>query len=285
VSESSVGAAETPDPYVPIKHFAEFAGLRLDDDQHHKLGHAITDRVGHVGDDQYRQCLDVIVRAAAVETGAVELLYETTPGATMSVALDEDGWREQFDGDASNALGHIDAQLSVYGEIGNVPDQFTEVWIRELHRQVTEGQDTYTVQTPIGAQERPLPRGQYKQSANEVRTRSGRRYLYAPVIDTQPEMARLVEILNSQEFRQSSAILQATYVHWAITHIHPFADGNGRVARAIASMFLLTGTGVPLLIFADRNFHISKPWRRWTSAIFSAALCISRIDASMRWHG
>ncbi|GAA0944564.1 hypothetical protein GCM10009554_38820 [Kribbella koreensis] len=229
-------------------------GLQLDERQHHQLGHAIADRVDHIGGNNHRQCLDVIVRAAAVETGAVELLYETTPGATMSVALDEDGWQERFGNDDSPALGHIEAQLSVYGDIGNVPDRFTEVWFRELHRQVTQGQETFTVHTPIGAQERVLPRGQYKETANEVRTRSGRRYLYAPVIDTQPEMARLVDALNSDEFHQGSAILQATYAHWAIAHIHPFADGNGRVARAVASMFLLAGDGVPFLVFADRKF-------------------------------
>ena len=41
-------------------------------------------------------------------------------------------------------------------------------------------------------------------------------------------------------------------MHYALTAIHPFADGNGRLARVVASMFLIRSAGVPLLVFADQ---------------------------------
>ena len=36
--------------------------------------------------------------------------------------------------------------------------------------------------------------------------------------------------------------------------IHPFQDGNGRVARALASVFLYRAFSVPLVVFADQRF-------------------------------
>ncbi|MGL5866870.1 MAG: Fic family protein, partial [Dermatophilaceae bacterium] len=39
----------------------------------------------------------------------------------------------------------------------------------------------------------------------------------------------------------------------AFVRIHPFADGNGRVARALASVFTYRRPGVPLVVFADQK--------------------------------
>lgn len=35
--------------------------------------------------------------------------------------------------------------------------------------------------------------------------------------------------------------------------VHPFADGNGRVARALASVYLYRAPGVPLVVFSDQK--------------------------------
>ncbi len=42
-------------------------------------------------------------------------------------------------------------------------------------------------------------------------------------------------------------------MHVALTAIHPFTDGNGRVARAVASAVLQQAIGLPLLIYADQR--------------------------------
>ena len=42
--------------------------------------------------------------------------------------------------------------------------------------------------------------------------------------------------------------VQAAYAHYALTAIHPFADGNGRLARTVASVFLMRSAGVPLFL-------------------------------------
>lgn len=35
--------------------------------------------------------------------------------------------------------------------------------------------------------------------------------------------------------------------------VHPFADGNGRVARALSSVYLYRNPGIPLIVFADQR--------------------------------
>jgi hypothetical protein len=63
----------------------------------------------------------------------------------------------------------------------------------------------------------------------------------------------LVDELSSEEFSSASPVLQAAYAHYAFVCIHPFADGNGRVSRALASVYLYRDPGIPLVIFADQK--------------------------------
>lgn len=54
-------------------------------------------------------------------------------------------------------------------------------------------------------------------------------------------------------FASSHPVVQAAYVHHALAAVHPFAEGNGRVARALASVFLYRGVDVPLVVFSDQQ--------------------------------
>lgn len=66
-------------------------------------------------------------------------------------------------------------------------------------------------------------------------------------------MGRFVTELQSEAFQAAHAAVQAAYSHFAFVSIHPFPDGNGRVARALASVFLYRAASIPLLVFADRK--------------------------------
>ena len=133
----------------------------------------------------------------------------------------------------------------------NVP--INESWIRQIHETVCAPQKTYTVYTPLGPQEQPLPLGVYKTQPNHVRLTDGLLHAYAPVSETKPEMERLIDQLREPAFEGAHPAVQATYVHHAFTVIHPFADGNGRVARILASVFLLREAQVPFVVFADER--------------------------------
>ena len=122
-------------------------------------------------------------------------------------------------------------------DLATKAEPISEAAIRALHSQVVEGQKTYRVLTSVGWQDQPLPKGQYKVLPNHVRRRDGEMHSYAPVDITPEEMHRLVVELRSKEFLAAKLVLQASYAHYALVSIHPFAYGNGRVARALASVF------------------------------------------------
>jgi hypothetical protein len=66
-------------------------------------------------------------------------------------------------------------------------------------------------------------------------------------------MHRLIEEIGSEDFHAAHAALQTAYVHHAFTAIHPFADGNGRVARVLASVFALRAASVPFVVFDEQK--------------------------------
>jgi fido (protein-threonine AMPylation protein) len=132
-----------------------------------------------------------------------------------------------------------------------------EVTVRRLHELATAAQDTYEVVVPLGdqrvTQRVPLRGGDYKEHPNHVREADGTVFAYAPVDRVSDEMHRLVTELSTPEFAQSHPVIQAAYAHYCFVRIHPFADGNGRVSRALASVFLLRAASVPLVIYADQK--------------------------------
>jgi hypothetical protein len=128
-----------------------------------------------------------------------------------------------------------------------------EAWIRELHAILCRGQGTYTTYDEQGnAHDTELKKGAYKTQNNHVQTRAGI-HCYTPAIDTAAEMARLVWNVTSEPYAKLRAFDQAAYMHYAFVAIHPFADGNGRVARALTSIPTYKHYRVPILITLDQR--------------------------------
>jgi Uncharacterized conserved protein len=196
-------------------------------------------------------------RYAAVDTGAIEGLYDVDRGFTRTVATEAAAWEVAVELRGEHVARAIDDALNAYEfvlDLATRRERITEAVIRELHAVICRSQDTYTVYTSQGRQEHPLPKGEYKKYPNSPTNLStGRVHHYAPVSDTSAEMHRLVGELASGRFNSAHPVVQAAYAHYAFVCVHPFADGNGRVARALASAFLYRSPGVPLLVFADQK--------------------------------
>ena len=114
-------------------------------------------------------------------------------------------------------------------------------------------QTTYRVLTASGWQEHDLPKGQYKTQPNHVLLKTARSTPTPRSTRFAAEMHRLVEQLRSPAFEAAHPVLQASWVHYAFVAIHPFADGNGRVARALASVYFYRCCSIPLLVFANQR--------------------------------
>lgn len=248
----------TPDAaYRPFRSFTEWADISLDLAERRRLIDRLSELRGTATPAQFRAALDIVRRAAAVETGAIEGLYETDIPFTLSVALQSALWEEQAQQRGPGARSAIEDQIAASElalDLATHRMPMTEAAIRELHRTVCASQETHTVLVPgLGWQDHPLPRGEYKRQPNHVTLAGGGVHAYAPVLETPVEMGRLVRELTSPTFESAPAFLQAAFAHFTFISVHPFADGNGRVARLLASIFLLREHSVPLIVFSDRR--------------------------------
>jgi Fic family protein len=240
--------------------FTPFAGWGSLGDLHRELWDRFSTELDEhrrsAAPEQLARAVTVAVRTAAIDTGAIEGLYQVDRGFTMSVALQAFAWEQALaeKGEAVREL--FEAQLAAYElAIDSVTGQspLSEAWLRSLHERICAPQKTYRVLTDQGWQDHALHPGRYKELPNHVRLADGTFHPYAPVTAVAPEMHRLLEQLRSTAFAAAHAVEQAAYAHYALTSVHPFADGNGRVARALASVFMYKSRHIPLVVYADQR--------------------------------
>lgn len=200
---------------------------------------------------------EAAMRAAAFSTGAIEGLYAPDRGFTITIAETAAGWQATLaDLQDQRSVDLVEAALEGYHyalDAATSSTPITEKWIREVHAVVCAPQATYTVITAAGPQARELPRGTYKSDPNHVRKADGTFHSYSPVDDVPSEMARLVDVIRSPEFGAAHPVVQAAFSHHALATIHPFADGNGRVARVLSSVFLFRAASIPFVVFHDER--------------------------------
>lgn len=194
------------------------------------------------GDDRVRVALERERTLAAITTGEVEGLYRLDDGVTRTLV--EQGLAsdaalrletEEFDLIAA----HRHASTVVTDSIRDgVP--VTALFVRELHDLVTAGQPDYVVRDQLGREvRRPLPHGEYKPDDNHVELPDGTIHHYAPAADVPSEVTSLIEILRRRD--DENTLVLAALAHHRLTQIHPFADGNGRTARLLATYYLVRG--------------------------------------------
>jgi Fic family protein len=206
--------------------------------------------------DALNRSQHVATRAAALDTGAIEGLYEVDRGFTYTVAFEATSWEAALAAKGEGVRSLFEAQLLAYDyvlSLATTAEPLSEAAIRALHEVVCDAQSTYQVSTSLGPQDQSLPKGKYKSQPNHVRTRNGTDHSYAPVDMTPAEMERLLRELRSEAFSSAHPVLQASYAHYCLVAIHPFADGNGRVARALASAFTYRAISMPIVILSEHK--------------------------------
>ena len=66
-------------------------------------------------------------------------------------------------------------------------------------------------------------------------------------------MERLIELHDRYLEEKAPPEVLAAWLHHRFTHIHPFQDGNGRVARALASLVFIREGWFPLVVHRDQR--------------------------------
>lgn len=242
--------------YKPFPSFAEWASrTSVETVRWDRYKAALEASPGH-SSEAFQRAREIVKRAAALDTGAIEGLYEVDRGFTFTVAMETAAWELELAKKGENIRPLFEAQLHAYDYVLDLATQsvpISEVAIRKLHEVVCGAQETYRVMTAIGPQEQPLTKVRYKVLPNHVRTRDGMDHSYAPVDVTPAEMARLVSEMRTDAFLSAHPVQQAAYAHYGLVVIHPFADGNGRVARALASVFTYRAISMPIMILSEHK--------------------------------
>lgn len=151
--------------------------------------------------------------------------------------------------------------LKMMQEEANASDRpLTEYFIRELHRTLLREDYTVRKELPDGnTTTYTVHAGQYKTRPNSVITATGERFEYASPEETPALMSDLVEWYNNAvEEGSLSAIELASLFHYRYIRIHPFEDGNGRIARLLVN-FILLRAGYPMIIVRsnDKDKYLS----------------------------
>lgn len=208
---------------------------------------------------EYQEFITELKREHAIETGIVERMYDLEKGITETFI--KKGFVESYisHNDTNipvpKLLAHLSDHLNAVDFVFDVVKENRELtigFIKELHALVTrnqefaEGRDQFGNKTNID-----LRKGDFKIFENNPTREDGTKVLYCPPEHVQSEMDNLVAFFNEAESKETHPLICATWFHHAFTTIHPFQDGNGRVARLLASLILIKHGLFPFTVLRE----------------------------------
>lgn len=195
-----------------------------------------------------------MARSWSVETGVIEGVFEVSKGVTT--ALVEQGFAPSLvrhgeaDRSADEIIGVLNdhrAAITMVTDLVEAGRDLSVAWIKELHALLCSHQGAADAVDPFGQRVKVLlARGAFKARPNTVTLPNGSKHEYCPPDQVASEMERLVAIYH--DLPSALPEVRAAWIHHAFDQIHPFEDGNGRVARALASIDFIRAGLFPLLI-------------------------------------
>lgn len=204
--------------------------------------------------EQYERFMDQLKRKQAIDTGIIERMYDLKRGITETFITE---------GFVDSYLQHGDTNIEQNRLMEYLGDNFeaidfvfdfvkenrllTKSYIKELHSLITRHQEMTDAVDQFGnTVSVPLKKGVFKTSPNNPR-RGNTVFEYCPPEQVESEIDRLLEIYNTS-LNDIHTIVKAAFLHHSFSQIHPFQDGNGRIARLLASFVLIKGGLFPLSI-------------------------------------
>jgi Fic family protein len=213
----------------------------------------------HLADpDRARQLEERLATLWAIETGVIERLYTIDRGTTDSLVELGLGAIEQFS--TTGRLTHDavrlieDQRAALDFVFAYIKDDrpLTLSYIRELHQLLMQHQTHIDAVDQRGNRfQAEVVRGAWKRLPNNPTTVDGSIHEYAPPEFVQDEMDQLIRLHQHHLALGVRPEIEAAWLHHRFAQIHPFQDGNGRVARALATMIFLKAGFVPLVIRDD----------------------------------
>lgn len=214
-------------------------------------------RLNSENPDAIHRFQERIIRSMSIETGILERIYDVDRGTTEALITKgflEDLIHHESTNVEPSALVDIlqDQQAAIFliQDLISKSRTLTKGVILDLHAIMTRHQDTVPGLDQNGNRVRiPLLHGAFKNLPNNPVRPDGSRHEYCPPEHVDSEIETLLELLSNYE--QEDPFLVSVWLQHRFTQIHPFQDGNGRVARALTAYWLLKSEYLPLVIDRD----------------------------------
>jgi len=145
--------------------------------------------------------------------------------------------------------GHNEAIL-LLDDIVKQKRPLTETFIRELHEVILHEPYENPAITADGKNTtRRIEIGKYKKMANHVKTATGEIFYFASPEETPAMMNDLMDWYGkvTQEKKLHPLIIASEF-HYRFVRIHPFDDGNGRMARILMNLIFMRFDFPPVII-------------------------------------
>src|SRR5579872_2191387 len=208
--------------------------------------------------DQLRTFNERLAREWAIETGVIEDVFHIDKGVTVNL-IEQGISAALFDHGSTNRpveyvidilRDHVEALDWLFDEFVTQKHPLSIGKIKELHSLLTRNQTQVDAQGAMGPTRVKLLHGAWKSQDNNV-LKDGILYCYCPAVRVQDEMERLVDLHLSHAGIDTPPDVEAAWLHHRFTVIHPFQDGNGRVARALASLLFVKAGWFPVVVTRD----------------------------------
>jgi Fic family protein len=145
--------------------------------------------------------------------------------------------------------GHNEAIL-LLDDILKLKRPLTETFIRELHEVILhEPYENPAITNDGKNTTKRIEIGKYKKMANHVKTATGEIFYFASPEETPAKMNDLMDWYGKtlQESTIHPLIIASDF-HYQFVRIHPFDDGNGRMARILMNLILMQFNFPPVII-------------------------------------
>ncbi|MBN1890004.1 MAG: Fic family protein [Thermoflexales bacterium] len=200
-----------------------------------------------------------LLREWSIETGILERLYTIDRGVTqllieqgIDAALIPHGTTDRPAAELVNILQDHRITLEGLFDFVSSRQPLTISYIRQLHQTITQSQRQVEGIDMFGNPVHfNMLYGEWKKLPNNPNRPDGLIHEYCPPLQVTGEMERLVHLFQSNQ--DVSPEIRAAWIHHRFTQIHPFQDGNGRVARALATLVFLQAGWFPLIINRDQR--------------------------------
>ncbi len=203
---------------------------------------------------------DRLARQFAIESNVIERVFTLDRGTTqvlieegISAALISHGTTDrpvQYVVDILNSA--LTAQNWLFERFVKANDPITPGSIKELHHLLTQHQLTTDgmVERTGARLETPLIHGDWRKQDTQVH--KGDTVLnYCPTEQVPPQIERLAELYSAHSARGVAPEILSAWLHHRFVQIHPFQDGNGRVARCLATLVFLKAGLFPVIVTRD----------------------------------